>query len=178
VNDAIKDYLNHSLSQGGIVEFDDIPEIALYMDQLTTFIDDRLKGFARQKGDKVLTKTMINNYTKDNVLPPSNRKKYDKEHIALLILIYHLKLSLTINDISSVFDIMEEEQISVETVYRAFTRIQGEQRKQLEQKITEITDKLESTPGGDAIKGLFAVLTLAAEAGSRKLLAEKLIYYL
>jgi len=174
---VLKDFLKHSLSQGSVVDFGEIPDISLYMDQLTTFIDERLKGYARVKNDKILTKTMINNYTKDNILPPSNKKRYDKEHIALLILIYHLKSSLTINDISAVFDIMEEEGISVETVYRAFTKMQQEQKALLNERIDEIVGELSQIAGDDAVKGLFAILNLAAEASARKLLAERLIDY-
>jgi DNA-binding transcriptional MerR regulator len=178
MSDIIKDFLKNALSQGQIVDFGDIPDISLYMDQLTTFIDERMKGYARVKNDKILTKTMINNYTKDNVLPPSIKKRYDKEHVALLILIYHLKSSLTINDISNIFDIMEDEGISVETVYRAFTKMQAEQKARLDERLDEISEELKIISGNDAIKGLFTVLALAAESSARKLLAEKLIDYI
>lgn len=58
-----------------------IPEIPLYMDQVTTFMEEHLKNFKRSEEDKVLTKTMINNYAKNNLLPPPDKKKYSKEHM-------------------------------------------------------------------------------------------------
>ena len=78
---------------------DEIPNIDLYMDQMTTFMDEHLKYTRRSEDDKMLTKTMINNYTKNNLLPPPNKKKYSKEHVLLLIYIYYFKNILSISDI-------------------------------------------------------------------------------
>lgn len=80
-----------------------IPDIDLYMDQVTTFMDEHLKDTKRYPEDKVLTKTMINNYAKNNLLPAPNKKKYSKEHILLLIFIYYFKNVLSFNDIEQLF---------------------------------------------------------------------------
>ena len=63
----------------------DIPNIDLYMDQVTTFMEEQLSSTKRYEDDKILTKTMINNYAKNNLLPPPNKKKYSKEHLLVLI---------------------------------------------------------------------------------------------
>ena len=84
------------------IEPDDIPNIDLYMDQITTFMDDHLKSSKRFEDDKILTKTMINNYSKNNLLPPSEKKKYSPEHMVLLLFIYYFKNFLSINDIQSI----------------------------------------------------------------------------
>ena len=68
-----------------IIEPSDIPNIDLYMDQVTTFMETKLSGYKRNDKDKILTKTMINNYTKNELLPPPEKKRYSKEHIILLI---------------------------------------------------------------------------------------------
>jgi len=80
---------------------EDIPNIELYMDQVTTFMDSQLEGCKRNPDDKILTKTMINNYSKNHLLPPSNKKKYSKDHLILLIYIYYLKNFLSISDIKN-----------------------------------------------------------------------------
>ena len=67
---------------------EDIPNIDLYMDQITTFMDSQLEASKRHADDKILTKTMINNYAKNNLLPPPEKKKYTKEHVLTLIFIY------------------------------------------------------------------------------------------
>ncbi|MFR4987534.1 MAG: DUF1836 domain-containing protein, partial [Lachnospirales bacterium] len=81
------------------ISADKIPNIELYMDQVTTFIEDNLKYYKRNDEQKIMTKTMINNYIKDKILDPPNKKKYNKNHLILLILIYYLKPILSINDI-------------------------------------------------------------------------------
>lgn len=85
------------------ITLQDIPEIDLYMDQVIQLFENNFSDTVRNKDGKVLTKTMINNYAKDNLLMPIKNKKYSKEHIILLSLIYQLKGSLSINDIKKTF---------------------------------------------------------------------------
>lgn len=111
----------------------DIPNIDLYMDQVTTFMDEHLKSTKRFSDDKLLTKTMINNYTKNDLLPAPNKKKYSKEHILLLIFIYYFKNILTINDIQSLFGPLTEkfyggkEDLGLEEIYKSVFSNQKEQ---------------------------------------------------
>lgn len=94
----IEDFLS-SLDNRDYISPKELPGIDLYMDQVTTYMDSHLKSFKRYEEDKVLTKTMINNYAKNNLLPPPIKKKYSKEHMLLLTFIYHFKGLLSINDI-------------------------------------------------------------------------------
>lgn len=102
----------------------EVPDIDLYMDQVTTFMDEHLKSCKRFEDDKMLTKTMINNYTKNNLLPSPNKKKYSKEHMLLLIFIYYFKSFLSISDIQSIFEPLTERfygkigNISLEEIYK------------------------------------------------------------
>ena len=68
-----------NLQSIGYVKPEDIPNIDLYMDQITTFMDSQLEASKRHEDDKILTKTMINNYAKNDLLPPPEKKKYSKE---------------------------------------------------------------------------------------------------
>ena len=79
-----------------------IPDIDLYMDQVTTFMDGQLASNKRYPDDKLLTKTMINNYAKNDLIPPPVKKKYSKEHLFLLLFIYYLKSFLSIGDIQKI----------------------------------------------------------------------------
>ena len=105
--DNYKDWLCNLLKTESIPP-EDIPNIGLYMDQVTTLMDTRLASSKRYPDDKILTKTMINNYTKNKLLPPSNKKKYSREHIFLLIMIYYLKSILSISDIQSLLEPLSE----------------------------------------------------------------------
>ena len=92
------------------IKVEDIPNIDLYMDQVTTFMDKKLRSVTRNPGeDKVLTKTMINNYAKNNLLPSPEKKKYSKEHMLLLIFIFYFKNILSISDIQTLLQPMTEK---------------------------------------------------------------------
>lgn len=102
-NDMLHSILE-SLSRIDYIHPEDIPNIDLYMDQVTTFMDSQLASTKRSPEDKILTKTMINNYAKNNLLPPPVKKKYSKEHLLLLIFIYYFKNILSIKDIESLLN--------------------------------------------------------------------------
>ena len=178
----LNELINGVLEKRTAVDYDQIPDIELYMDQMTTFINDRLSGYKRNKDDKLLTKTMINNYTKDNMLPPPKKKKYNKEQAALLMIIYHFKSEVTINDISAIFDYMESQAISVESLYRFFVGCMeqeinnfGGNVNDIIDKADEITKKHTSKVASDKTLILAVITSLIVEANSRKLLAERLI---
>ena len=116
------------------VQPEEIPNIDLYMDQVTTFMEEHLKNTRRYEDDKVLTKTMINNYAKNNLLPPPVKKKYSKEHMLMLIFIYYFKSLLSFRDIEELFKPITAKHftghgssLSLEDIYReVFTLEDGE----------------------------------------------------
>ena len=91
---------------------EDIPNIDLYVDQVTTFIESQLSSLKRDEDEKILTKTMINNYAKNRLLPAPVRKKYNKEHILLLLFIYYYKSLLSISDIEQLFRPVTEQHFN------------------------------------------------------------------
>ena len=94
-----KDMINSILSSISRIDYikpEDIPNIDLYMDQVTTFMEEQLAATKRYGDDKILTKTMINNYAKNKLLPPPEKKRYSKEHVLMLIFIYYFKNILSI----------------------------------------------------------------------------------
>ena len=112
-NDILNSILE-SLARIDYIRPEEIPNIDLYMDQVTTFMDTQLASTKRYGEDKILTKTMINNYTKNNLLPPPVKKKYSKEHVLLLIFIYYFKNILSIKDIETVLKPLKEKYFSGE----------------------------------------------------------------
>ena len=78
---------------------EDIPSLDLYMDQIMTLFDINLADNKRHDNDKLLTKTMINNYSKEGLLKPIKGKKYTKNHILQMLLIYSLKNTISIQEI-------------------------------------------------------------------------------
>lgn len=118
-----------------------LPNIELYMDQVTTFMEDRLGGWRRNPEDKILTKTMINNYTKNKLLPPPEKKKYHQDHILLLNYIYYLKNILSINDIAVLLNPMtkrywkSEEDMNMRSIYRDILTLQHQMYRDSHQDI-------------------------------------------
>lgn len=121
------DYVKQLIKKLSEIEYikpGDIPNIDLYMDQVTTFMDSHLAPLKRHEQDKILTKTMINNYAKNNLLPPPVKKKYSKEHLLILIFIYYFKNILSINDIQSLLNPLTDKYFktdatpSLEEIYQ------------------------------------------------------------
>lgn len=124
------------------VKADEIPDIDLYMDQVTTFMDSHLKDMRRHPGDKVLTKTMINNYAKNHLLPPPVKKKYSKEHILMLTFIYYFKNIMSISDIQVLLGPVAEQffpgegSLKLTEVYEEIMNLELEQIEPLVKDIT------------------------------------------
>ena len=176
------------IAQGGDISISDIPDIELYMDQVTTFIDNKLKYHKRTLKDKILTKTMINNYTKSKILLQSKNKRYNRQHMILLILIYYLKQILSISDINLLFAPLFKSIASsndgadyLESLYNGFLQIKENSADELKDilslKLEQINDKAEEFP--DELKEtsriLLTVLMLVATASIQKRIAEKII---
>ena len=112
-----KDILNSILSSISRIDYikpEEIPGIDLYMDQVTTFMEEHLRSSKRYKEDKILTKTMINNYAKNDLLPPPVKKKYSKEHMLMLVFIYYFKSILSISDIQKLLEPITQKYFSGE----------------------------------------------------------------
>ena len=80
----------------------EIPSLDLYLDQITCLVTDKRREGSDWFLDRELTKTMINNYSKDGLLSPIKGKKYSKEHILQMLLVYEMKNTLSIGEIKRV----------------------------------------------------------------------------
>lgn len=114
----------------------EFPNIDLYMDQVTTFMNTHLSSSKLKADDKILTKTMINNYAKNNLLPPPEKKKYSKEHMIVLTFIYYFKNILSISEIQDMINPLTDRffnpddnpsHISMDDIYEEiFTSIKSQ----------------------------------------------------
>lgn len=126
-NFDIDNYINSQKSSTNI-NLDDFPEIDLYMDQVIQLFESKLNYTKRNEDDKILTKTMINNYAKGNLLMKIKNKKYTKEHMILIGLIYNLKGALSLTDIKTMFDpiiesFSKDEDYPLYDIYESFLKI-------------------------------------------------------
>ncbi len=172
MNENIKETIN-DLIKIDLIPLSQIPDIDLYMDQITTFAEDKLNLLRRNNDDKILTKTMINNYTKAGLISPPNKKKYSKKHIISLIMIYYLKSILSINDIKIFLSKISDDKI--EEIYKTFINIQENEKNSLMEDIMYKTKNIILDDNDENTNYLLTVLMLINEAYMRKQLAEKII---
>ena len=139
------------LSRIDYIKPGEIPNIELYMDQVTTFMDSHLAHSKRYEDDKILTKTMINNYAKNKLLPPPAKKKYTKDHMLLLIFIYYFKSFLSINDIQALLAPVCDRYFggkdgsSLEDVYEEVFSMKKEQLNALVQDVKQKFETADDT---------------------------------
>ncbi|CUX46779.1 DUF1836 domain-containing protein [Clostridium sp. C105KSO13] len=185
-----QDMLNsilESISRIDYVHPGDIPNIDLYMDQITTFMDSQLASTKRYREDKILTKTMINNYAKNNLLPPPVKKKYTKEHVLVLIFIYYFKNILSIRDIEALLEPITNNAFSVDgdldltALYEEICAMEKEQIEPLQEEIKEAYQQAETTfknadtRDRDYLQLFSFICSLSFDVYVKKLLIEKII---
>ncbi|HAB94518.1 MAG TPA: hypothetical protein DCF49_07120 [Lachnospiraceae bacterium] len=191
--------VNKILTGFKVTAVDDIPKIDLYMDQVLTFLGERLRRTARKSdADKLLTKTMINNYVKNKVMIPPVKKKYGRDHILLLLVIYYMKNFLSIDDIRKIVGPvsdryaqpttrMTEQQAgkkhrySMSDVYTEVFEYVTENVKRFPDEVGRILDEAEksftSAPEEDRemLRRFNVICQLSTDIYLRKLLIEKLL---
>lgn len=176
-----------SLSRIDYIHADEIPNIDLYMDQVTTFMDSQLSSTRRYEQDKILTKTMINNYAKNDLLPPPVKKKYSREHVMLLVFIYYYKGILSINDIQTLLKPITEryfqngQAYDMERIYReAFgmeDKMLQSMKADIEEKFKVASEAFQGAPQEDTdFLHMFAFICLLGfDVYLKKLMIEKMI---
>ncbi|MDY5540020.1 MAG: DUF1836 domain-containing protein [Lachnospiraceae bacterium] len=184
--DLITEILN-SFARLDYIKPEEIPNIDLYMDQVTTFMDSRLASSRRYDSDKILTKTMINNYAKNKLLPPPVKKKYSRNHMLMLIFIYYFKNLLSINDIQKILSPISEKyfqtegELNLEALYEEVFSLEKSEIEGLKEdvlaKFQESRNTFREAPEEDQdFLQLFAfICMLSYDIYVRKQIIEKLI---
>ena len=140
-NEAMIRHILDWVSGIGYIKPEDIPNIDLYMDQVTTFMEEQLAHSKRYQEDKILTKTMINNYAKNNLLPSPVKKRYSREHLLVLIFIYYFKNILSINDIQTLLNpitdkyFKSQEKLYLTSIYEEVFSMEKEQIEVLKKEL-------------------------------------------
>ncbi|HHX59741.1 MAG TPA: DUF1836 domain-containing protein [Epulopiscium sp.] len=157
------------------IQISDIPMLDLYMDQVITLFENKLEKGKRSEKDKLLTKTMINNYVKDQILMPAKNKRYTPEHLIMMAFIYHLKQTLSINDIKILFtETIYKEEIDLFALYNRFLDVKKQEQRQIEKEVQQKIEALHIDQSQE-IDIMMMVLSLVSSANTQKRLAEKLI---
>ena len=186
IHEFLKEVLD-KLQTMDYVKPESLPNIDLYMDQVTTFMDTQLSSTKRHEEDKILTKTMINNYDKNNLLPPPDKKKYSKDHILTLLFIYYFKSILSISDIQSILNPITdkyfgaESDLALQDIYNEVFGLEHEEMqhilKELARKYKTSLKTFEDAPEKDAeLLHKFAfICMLSFDVYMKKLIIEQTI---
>lgn len=136
--------MKHMLKEMGFekqITLNDLPDIDLYIDQVIQLFEKNFGSVRRNNEDKVLTKTMINNYAKGKIFIPIKNKKYSKEHLILISLIYQLKGGLSLNDIKVSLDGINkrimEESMDLDGFYQSYLDLYAKNAEQFVQEVEE-----------------------------------------
>ena len=177
-----------SFDRLGHMKIEDIPNIDLYMDQVTTLMEENLRQSTRYPGeDKILTKTMINNYAKNDLLPPPVKKKYTKEHVLVLIFIFYYKGLLSISDIQTLLEPITEkyfgkdQDFNLETIYNEVFSLEANKVQALKQEVMDMYQQAQQTFEGapeedvEFLRIFSFICVLSYDVYVKKLLIEKLV---
>lgn len=175
--------LMESLHLHNQINIEDIPNVDLYVDQIVQLFENTFHNTTRNENEKVLTKTMINNYAKGKLFFPIKNKKYSKEHIMLISFIYQLKGALSINDIKTSLTPLNEavetdETFHLEEFYQHYLNITEKNiaqfQQEMKQKVQEIEEEATSIENKQ-LSNLLLLSSLVTMSNFYRRLAEKLV---
>lgn len=169
------------------IKTEDLPNIDLYMDQVTSLMEKKLRSAVRNPEDKILTKTMINNYAKNDLIPPPEKKKYTKEHIVLLIFIFYSKGFLSITDVQTMLNPLTDNYFGGEgaldlcDIYDEVFSMEEERNKELKEDVKKKFERSKQTfldaskEDKDILQMFSFIFMLGYDVYAKKLLIEKLL---
>ncbi|HDX9639375.1 TPA: DUF1836 domain-containing protein [Bacillus mobilis] len=164
------------------ITLEDIPNVDLYVDQVVQLFENTYADTTRTDDEKVLTKTMINNYAKGKLFIPIKNKKYSKDHMILISLIYQLKGALSINDIKSSLknineSLLSEDSFELNTLYKDYLSLTENNVESFTQDVNNrVSEVSEISSLEDPNLEKFLLLTsFVSMSNMYRRLAEKLI---
>ena len=126
------------MSGAKLATWDQLPEFAVYCDQLLQIVQDEL-SFLHIGEEKLITKSMVNNYVKWGMIPKPEKKKYERLHIASVIIITVLKQIMPISSIKEGIE-LQILQYGQEKAYDSFCEVFEKSMKKVFLPIAEKRD--------------------------------------
>ncbi|CDQ39118.1 MULTISPECIES: DUF1836 domain-containing protein [Virgibacillus] len=167
------------------LKLDEIPDLDLYMDQVIQLFENKFGILKRDEEEKVLTKTMINNYAKGKLFFPIENKKYSKNHLMLIAMIYQMKGALSINDVRMTLDALNkmitEENFDLTKLYESYVDIANDRMQQLKVEMKQLTTEVEDhtsaydSKRADYLKQLLLVASFVNMSNYYRRAAEKIV---
>ena len=157
---------------------EEIPAIDLYLDQITSLMADKLKEGSPRFEDRVLTKTMVNNYSKDGLISPVKGKKYSRDQILQMLLVYSMKNTLSIGEIKrvlqNVYALPSYNGTMLCDTYNRFLDIKERERQEAGPMLLDFLERCGLDPSNDA-DFFTMILSLAAYSAYVKSMVQALL---
>lgn len=177
------------LEDFNLPEYKELPDIALYMEQIVGYIKECLEQFSN-KDDSIITPFMVNNYVKAKIINPPKDKKYNRDHIGYLIAISMLKSVVSMRDIAVFIDLDRKSDLYTDkqNLYSFFKSIENESLKNVIHKVktrTEVFKKANNSRKNkkenfsedlyEQTNLAYIALRLYTESECNKLIADKIM---
>ncbi|SDG99400.1 protein of unknown function [Planococcus glaciei] len=177
------DRLIENLGVKSGVLLEDIPKIDLYIDQVIQLFETSFADAKRNEEEKILTKTMINNYAKGKLFYPVHNKKYTRNHIMLISLIYQMKSALSINDVKQVLDGLNEralqQGLNLESFYESYLELQqgnvGSFAAGLNEQAGRVSQQAAGMEDAEELERVLLIASLVHTSNLYRRAAEKLV---
>ncbi|MBU5267262.1 DUF1836 domain-containing protein [Virgibacillus proomii] len=180
----VNEYLNN-LQLHSQLPIEEIPNLDLYMDQVIQLFESKFGLLKRDDDEKVLTKTMINNYAKGKLFFPIKNKKYTKDHLMLISMIYQLKGALSINDVKTTLyklnKMIVEDKFDLAQLYESYVQLADDSMKQLRSEIKQLIEDVEQhietldSNNADYLQELLLVASFVNMSNYYRRAAEKIV---
>lgn len=179
------DKLVEDMNLGNHLSLEEIPDLNLYMDQVIQLFEKRYANSRRNDDEKVLTKTMINNYAKGKLFFPIKDKRYSKDHLILISMIYQMKGALSINDVKQTLarlnKKMTDDDFDLQDLYNRYLQLDENNVKVFKENIqkhtNEVTNEVEKLNDKEReyLEQLLMVTALTNMSNFYRRAAEKLV---
>ncbi|MBO4990902.1 MAG: DUF1836 domain-containing protein [Firmicutes bacterium] len=183
VKTILDDYVNRGRILPG-----DFPDMELYMDQAAMFMNKKLAIYQKSDDEPVMTKAMISNYVKHDMLPKPNKKKYSRDHLAMLTLIFYLKGVLQVQDIENLmkplidnYNSEFEEQFDFLKLYGGIENLYSVQRDKAAEEVYQDIDHIKKilskyeNADDDATELFMLICLLSMRADAQRYIVQKLM---
>ena len=186
-----EEFMKHTMDEyvsKGKISVNDFPEMEIYMDQAETFLNRELGIYKKNEKEKVITKTMIGNYVKHHMLPRPVNKKYSKDHLILLTLIFYLKGTFQMEEIEKIlkplidnYNSEFDDKIDLGALYEGILAVQATEQELLTESVNSIIEdskhQLKETElsDDDMLELFMLIVNLSMKADAQKYLAHKLL---
>ncbi len=136
------------------LESREIPSIDLYLDQIINLVAEKNTGSTDMYRDRILTPTMVNNYSKDGLIKPIQGKKYSREHIIQMLLVYSLKNTLSIGAIRRILTGVYSEPVGFDGAkltegYDRYLDVKARNREETPAIVQKLIDDKQLSPEDD-----------------------------